>query len=77
MASHLSRFSAFDPVLEVAESEQNLRQALFDSVSAQDTYRNIFKRIVSSPRLFLLLAAAFGSHLLHSNFSDSADREGQ
>jgi len=77
MASHLSRFSAFDPVLKVAQSEQNLHQALFDSVSAQDTYRNIFKRIVSSPRLFLLLASAFGSHLLHGNFHRDTGREGK
>ncbi|HUU28911.1 MAG TPA: NAD(P)/FAD-dependent oxidoreductase [archaeon] len=58
----LARFSFFDPILEVAGSDPNLRQALFDSVSGQDTYRNILARIVSSPSLILSLARAFASH---------------
>ena len=52
LANYLTRFSAFDPILEVAANDQNLRQALFDSVSAQDTYRNILGRITSSPSVF-------------------------
>jgi len=68
MADYLSRFSAFDPVLEVAENDENLRQALFYSVSAQDSYRNVFKRFFSSPLRILKLAGAFGFHLLLSGF---------
>ncbi len=76
-AKYLSRLSAFDPVLEVAENDQNLRQALFDSVSAQDTYHNIFKRLISSPSLILKLTRAFGFHLLLNDFLRDAGREGK
>ena len=73
--SYLSRFSGLDPVLKVAENDQNLRQALFDSVSAHDSYRNIFKRIFSSPQLILKLAGAYGSHLLKNNFRRDTARK--
>jgi flavin-dependent dehydrogenase len=77
MANYLSRFSAFDPVLEVAENDQDLRQALFDSISAHDTYHNIFKRLISSPSRILKLARAFGYHFLLGGFLRDAGREGK
>jgi flavin-dependent dehydrogenase len=58
----LSKYSAFDPIIEVAARNPVIRQALFDSVSGQDTYRNILRRIVSSPYLILSLAGSIFSH---------------
>lgn len=49
MAGLMTRFSVLDPVIEVARRSPQLNQALFDSVSAQDTYRNIIRRITGSP----------------------------
>ncbi|MFH1069039.1 MAG: hypothetical protein V1794_05390, partial [Candidatus Glassbacteria bacterium] len=63
MAKSLSRFSAMDRVIALAEHDQVLRQALFDSVSAHDTYRNILRRVMASPARLLRLGAAFGAQL--------------
>ncbi|MBW7995161.1 MAG: NAD(P)/FAD-dependent oxidoreductase [Candidatus Glassbacteria bacterium] len=49
MTGVMTRFSLLDPVIEVARTSPALSQALFDSVSAQDTYRNIIGRITGSP----------------------------
>ncbi|MBN2290553.1 MAG: NAD(P)/FAD-dependent oxidoreductase [Candidatus Glassbacteria bacterium] len=59
----LSRHSLFDPVLAAAERQPDLRQALFDSVSGQDTFRNIVHRLAGSPSTGLALAHSFFSHL--------------
>jgi flavin-dependent dehydrogenase len=55
-AGVMSRFSMLDAVIEVARSSPELSQALFDSVSAQDTYRNIIRRITGSPGTLVSLA---------------------
>ena len=64
LARYLSFFSFFDPVIEVAGHNENLRQALFDSVSAHNTYRSVLRRVTSSPRLILELTGAVGLSLL-------------
>ncbi len=56
MAGVMARFSLLDPVLEAARRSPQLSQALFDSVSAQDTYRNIIHRVVGSPSTLTSLA---------------------
>lgn len=60
----LTRFSAFDPVIEVAHRNPVLAQALYDSVSGHDTYRNIWRRLASSPGAMLGVAARAAARLL-------------
>ncbi len=55
-AGVMSRFSLLDAVIEAARTSEELSQALFDSVSAQDTYRNIIRRITGSPATLVSLA---------------------
>jgi flavin-dependent dehydrogenase len=47
MAGLLSRYGLLEPVLRAARHNDQLRQALYDSVSARDTYRNILNRSMS------------------------------
>lgn len=56
MTGLMSRFSLLDAVVEVANKSPELSQALFDSVSAQDTYRNIIRRVTGSPSTIASLA---------------------
>ncbi|HLA38887.1 MAG TPA: NAD(P)/FAD-dependent oxidoreductase [Candidatus Glassbacteria bacterium] len=65
MAKILSRFSLMDPLIDLAEHDLVLRQALFDSVSAHDTYRSIIRRMTASPGRMLRIGVSLGVHLLN------------
>jgi flavin-dependent dehydrogenase len=76
-ASVMTRFSLLDPVIEVARRSPQLSQALFDSVSAQDTYRNIIRRVTGSPATIGALAVESARWMLNGRSRKRSQANGK
>ncbi|MCE5271317.1 hypothetical protein LLH00_08525 [bacterium] len=70
----MTRLGVFDPVLATARRSPALRRALFDSVSGQDTYRNVWRRILGSPADLLRVSAGVAAAALRHTMSCPPDR---
>ncbi len=70
----MTRLGVFDPVLATARKSPALRRALFDSVSGQDTYRNVWRRILGSPGDILRVSAGVAAAALRLTMSCPQDR---
>jgi hypothetical protein len=53
----------FDSTLRVAASDRELREILYLAVSGEDSYRNIFLKLLK-PAILGKLATSSGKHLL-------------
>jgi flavin-dependent dehydrogenase len=62
MAIALARYKLLDPVVRAARQDPNLRQALFDAVSASAPYRDVFARSFRLGPVAAILGA-----MLHNN----------
>ena len=57
MAIVLARYKLLDPVVRAASQDHDLRQALFDAVSASAPYRDVFGRSFRPGAVFAILGA--------------------
>ncbi len=73
----MTRLKVFEPVIDTARRSESLHRALFDSVSGQDTYRNVWRRILSSPKDLVRVAAGVTAMILrgHGSCPDDCSRE--
>lgn len=57
VAIAMARYKLLDPVVRAARQDPNLRQALFDAVSASAPYRDVFGRSFRPAAVFAILGA--------------------
>lgn len=65
----MTRLGVFEPVIDTARRSETLHRALFDSVSGQDTYHNVWRRILSSPEDLVRVAAGVTAMILRGHGS--------